>query len=88
MLRSSNSGFSQASWNSPASTLSIEPDRAMLFKKGVNSVSVSVSPGAVPLRRGELVKFALRVQRCCAAVNADVSTQGGYVSTVQFGELF
>ncbi|CAL8286023.1 unnamed protein product [Arctogadus glacialis] len=27
--------------------------------------------GAVPLRRGELVKFALRVQRCCAAVNAD-----------------
>ena len=86
MLQSSNSGFSQASWNCPASTLSIEADRAMLFKKGVNSVSVS--PGAVPLRRGELVKFALRVQRCCAAVNADVSTQGGYVSTVQFGELF
>ncbi|XP_034455630.1 uncharacterized protein zgc:112980 isoform X1 [Hippoglossus hippoglossus] len=27
--------------------------------------------GAVPLRRAELVKFALRVQRCCSAVYAD-----------------
>ncbi|CAL8330984.1 unnamed protein product [Lota lota] len=30
--------------------------------------------GAVPLKRVELVKFALRVQRCCAAVNTDAQS--------------
>lgn len=32
-------------------------------------------PGAVPLKREALVKFAISVQRCCPAVFNDVSPQ-------------
>lgn len=35
-------------------------------------LKVKLSAGAVPLKRELLVKFALKVHRCCPAVYADV----------------
>ncbi len=62
-----------ASWRS---------DIAVLYFFNYNTIKLSFkrskclfSLGAVPLRRDELVKFALRVQRCCSAVFTDVSPQ-------------
>lgn len=45
-------------------------------KKKKNFLVRSLTPSfvdAVPMKRAELVKFALRVQRCCSAVYTDVS---------------
>uniref|UniRef100_A0A3P8UP47 Zgc:112980 n=1 Tax=Cynoglossus semilaevis TaxID=244447 RepID=A0A3P8UP47_CYNSE len=43
---------------------------------GAGPLKYSLCVDAVPLKRAELVRFALRVQTCCPAVSADVSLQG------------
>lgn len=46
-----------------------------VFFKNPNAdfvLKVKLSAGAVPLKRDLLVKFALKVHRCCPAVYADV----------------
>lgn len=42
----------------------------------------SLSVDAFPLKRAELVKFALRVQKCCSAVFSDVSLQHSSLLTL------